>query len=136
MYSIFWKFEYVIKLTNVRESNQTNSMGTRCPLFLMSAFMKTTMNDTALVQASSFGIDARIYRLIGILETVSLVLFLIPRTWGVGTLLLAAYMGGAIVTHLQHQQPIMMAVTVQILLWITAFLRFLELKMRLLTKNI
>lgn len=102
-------------------------------LFTMSIFMKLTQNETALAQASSFGIDATTYFFIGIIEIISLVLFLIPRTGIIGTLLLASYMGGAIVTHLQHQQPITMAVIIQMLLWITAFIRFPELKERLLS---
>jgi len=105
-------------------------------LFTMSAFMKLTQNEMALAQASSIGIDTSTYLFIGIIEIISLILFLIPRTAILGTLLLVAYMGGAIVTHLQHQQPITMAITVQILIWITAFVRFPELKQRLLsTKN-
>jgi len=105
-------------------------------LFTMSAFMKITLNETALAQASSFGINATMYRLIGILEIISLILFIIPRTGVLGTMLLVAYLGGAIVTHLEHQQPVAMAVAIQILLWITAFLRFPELKQRLLSKSI
>ena len=101
-------------------------------LFTMSAFMKLTQNETAITQASAIGIDAATYQIIGIIEIVSLILFLIPRTGVLGTLLLVAYIGGAIVTHLEHQQPIGMAVGVQVLLWITAFVRFPELKKRLL----
>lgn len=101
-------------------------------LFTMSAFMKITQNETAITQASAVGIDAVTYQIIGIIEIVSLILFLIPRTGVLGTLLLVAYMGGAIATHLQHQQPIAMAVGVQVVLWITAFVRFPELKQRLL----
>ena len=102
-------------------------------LFIMSAFMKLTQNETALAQATSFGIDAKTYQIIGLVEIISLVLFLIPRTAIIGTLLLIAYLGGAIVTHLQHQQPIAMAIFIQIFLWITAFIRFPELKQRLLS---
>ncbi|GEC78092.1 DoxX family protein [Flavobacterium aquatile] len=101
-------------------------------LFTMSAFMKITQNDTALAQAASMGIDASTYRFIGIIEIISLVLFVIPRTGVLGTMLLIAYLGGAIATHLQHQQPISMAVSIQTILWITAFLRFPELKQRIL----
>ncbi|MEL1243050.1 DoxX family protein [Flavobacterium sp. DGU11] len=106
-------------------------------LFAMSAFMKISLNETALEQASSFGINATTYRFIGVLEIISLLLFIIPRTGVLGTMLLVAYLGGAIVTHLQHQQPVAMAITIQILLWITAFVRFPELKQRLfLSKSI
>lgn len=105
-------------------------------LFIMSAFMKLTQNETALTQAASIGIDPATYQIIGLVEIISLILFLIPRTAIIGTLLLIAYLGGAIVTHLQHQQPIAMAIIIQIFLWITAFVRFPELKQRLLsTKN-
>lgn len=106
-------------------------------VFTMSAFMKLTQNETALAQASSFGIEATTYQFIGIIEIISLILFIIPRTGILGTLLLIAYLGGAIVTHLQHQEPIAIAVIIQILLWITAFVRFPELKQRLFsTKKI
>lgn len=102
-------------------------------LFTMSAYMKITQNETALALASSIGFDAITYQVIGFVEIISLALFLIPRTAIAGTLMLVAYMGGAIATHLQHQQPIAMAVGVQILLWVTAFIRFPELKQRLLS---
>lgn len=101
-------------------------------LFAMSAFMKLNQSETTAAMAAAVGLDAGTYRLIGIIELISLALFIIPRTGILGTLLLVAYMGGAIVTHLEHQQPIAMAVTVQVLLWITAILRFPELKQRLL----
>lgn len=100
-------------------------------LFAMSAFMKLTQNETAIEQAASAGMDAATYRIIGIVEVLALVLFIIPRTGVVGALLLIAYMGGAIVTHLQHGQPIAVAVGVQALIWITAALRFPELLQRL-----
>lgn len=102
-------------------------------LFIMSASMKLTQNETAVAQASTFGIDATTYLFIGIIEIISLILFIIPRTGIIGTLLLAAYLGGAIVTHLQHQEPVTMAVIIQMILWITAFIRFPELSQRLLT---
>lgn len=104
-------------------------------LLSMSAFMKLTQNESAIAQAASIGIDAATYQFIGVIEIISLILFIIPRTGIIGTLLLAAYLGGAIVTHLQHQQPVVMAVAVQTVLWITAFIRFPELKRRLLTAN-
>ncbi|GAB2770884.1 DoxX family protein [Rhabdobacter roseus] len=101
-------------------------------LFTMSAFLKLTQNETALAQAAAIGIGASTYQLIGVIEVISLILFIVPRTGVLGSLLLIAYMGGAIVTHLEHQQPIAMAVAVQVLLWITAALRFPELRQRLL----
>ncbi|MBX3238769.1 MAG: DoxX family protein [Chitinophagaceae bacterium] len=93
-------------------------------LFAFSAFLKITENEGAIAQAASMGITKEVYWWIGIIELVSLVLFCIPRTGIIGLLLLIAYMGGAIASHVQHQQPVAVAVTVQVLLWITAWLRF------------
>lgn len=102
-------------------------------LFLsMSAFMKLTLDETVAAQAAAIGFDGATYRFIGVIEIVSVILFLIPRTGLIGTMLLVAYLGGAIVTHLQHQQPVGVAVTFQIVLWITAFIRFPELRQRLI----
>ena len=104
-------------------------------LFTMSAFMKLNQNDATVAQAASLGIEAGSFQLIGIIEIVSLILFIIPRTGIVGTLLLAAYLGGAIATHLEHQQPVTMPVVTQMLLWITAIIRFPELRHRLFSNN-
>lgn len=100
-------------------------------LLSMSAFMKLTLADTAVAQAAAIGLNAGTYRLIGVIEIVSVILFIIPRTGVLGALLLIAYFGGAIVTHLQHQQPVAIAVVIQTILWITAALRFPELWQRL-----
>ncbi|REA59524.1 DoxX family protein [Dyadobacter luteus] len=104
-------------------------------LFGMSAFMKLTQDPTALEQAKGIGFDAQTYLAIGVIEIISLLLFIIPRTGLLGSLLLIAYMGGAIVTHLQHQQPIAMAVGVQVLLWITVAVRFPEVHKRLFSSS-
>jgi len=101
-------------------------------LFIMSAYLKLSQNETAIAQAEYFGINAKTYLLIGIVEMVSLILFIIPRTGVLGTLMLAAYLGGAIATHLQHQQPIVIPVLTQTLLWVTAVIRFPEVKYRLM----
>lgn len=47
-----------------------------------------------------FGFTESETMMIGIGEFVSAILFLIPRTQSLGTLLLSAYMGGAIVAHM------------------------------------
>jgi len=93
-------------------------------LFGFSAFLKLTHNPAALAQAASMGFDSGTFWLIGLIELVCLVLFLMPRTAFLGSLLLIAYMGGAIATHLQHQQPVFIAVVVETLIWVSLFLRF------------
>ena len=96
-----------------------------------SAFLKLSQNEMALEQAVAMGFEAETYRLIGVVEVVSLVLFIVPRTGVLGALLLIAYMGGAIASHLQHQQPVATALAVQVMIWVASALRFPELRQRL-----
>ncbi len=103
-------------------------------LFLFSAFGKLSGNADTLKMAESFGITASSFKIIGIVELIAVILFVIPRTGVLGTLLLAAYMGGAIATHLEHGQDFLPQCIIQAFIWIIAVLRFLELRQRLLGK--
>lgn len=100
-------------------------------LFGMSTFLKLSQSDVAVEQAASIGVDYSTYWMIGIVELISLLLFIVPRTAIIGSLLLIAYMGGAIATHVQQHQPIIMAVIIQIILWITVAIRFPEVRQRI-----
>lgn len=101
-------------------------------LFAMSAFLKLSADESAIQAAASIGLNQPTYLFIGIIELFALVLFIIPRTGVLGGLLLIAYMGGAIATHLEHQQSVAMAIAVQILVWITLIIRFPEIRQRLI----
>ncbi len=65
--------------------------------------------------------------LIGVGELVSALLFAIPRTHSLGVLLLSAYMGGAIVTHMQHGEAYVSQSVILVLIWVASFLRHPEL---------
>jgi hypothetical protein len=99
--------------------------------FSASAFLKISQNPEAIAGAEAIGISAQSYLMIGIVELVSVLLFLIPRTSVVGALLLIAYMGGAIATNVQTDQPLLMVIIVEILIWIAAWLRNPELGYKL-----
>ena len=96
--------------------------------FLGSAIGKFMANEEALKMAKTFGIDARTYLYIGVVELLCLLLFIIPRTGVLGTLLLSAYMGGAIATHLEHGESIIAPCVVQTVLFLVAFYRFPDLR--------
>ena len=104
-------------------------------IFISSATMKLTGSPEVLKMAEGFGFDKTTFTLIAIVELVSVVLFLIPRTGVLGTLLLAAYMGGAIVTHLSHGDSIVTVCIIQAFVWIVAIIRFPELINRFLGKT-
>lgn len=98
-------------------------------VFVSSAFGKLYGNADALKMASEFGIDPTSYRILGILELSCLILFVIPRTGLIGTILLASYMGGAIATHLEHDISILAPVLIQTFMLLVAFYRFPVLRM-------
>jgi hypothetical protein len=99
---------------------------------IFSAALKLTGSPVALKLAAGFGFSSGAYQLIGLIEVLSTVLFIVPRTGILGTLLLAAYLGGAIATHWQHQQSALPAVILECLVWITATIRFPELSKRIM----
>ena len=101
-------------------------------LFLFSASGKLMVSEEGTKMAATFGLDASTMQMIGIVELISIILFLIPRTGVLGTLLLAAYMGGAIATHLEHGQSIVAPCVIQAFVWIVAVFRFPELRSRLM----
>ena len=101
-------------------------------IFIGSASSKLIGGAEALEMAKGIGLDANNFKILGLIEIISVVLFLIPRTGIIGTLLLAAYMGGAIATHLTHGQPLIAPIIIEAIIWIVSVLRFPELKNRLL----
>jgi hypothetical protein len=54
---------------------------------------------------------------IGVLEVGIALLFLFPRTAFIGTILLTAYLGGAVVTHLRVDEPIAFPIILGVLAW-------------------
>jgi hypothetical protein len=100
-------------------------------IFIGSAFSKLTANAEALEAAAKFGLNASSYTALGIIELVAIALFLYPRTGVLGTLLLVAYMGGAIATHLEHAQPLMAPIIISAFVWIASVVRFPELTKRI-----
>ena len=104
-------------------------------IFVGSAIAKLIANAEALSAAAKFGLNESTYTFLGIIELVAVALFLYPRTGILGTLLLVAYMGGAIATHVEFAQPLAPPMIVSTFLWIVAVIRFPELTNRVLNKQ-
>ena len=100
-------------------------------IFLMSGTMKFNLPADALTQMASQGLTPAMAKNLAIIEILSAILFLIPRTSVLGTLLLTAYMGGAIATHFTHGQPLMAPCVILAVVWIVSVWRNTELKSRL-----
>lgn len=91
-------------------------------MLLFSAVMKLVAAQPVVEVFTKWGLMNHMV-LIGIGELVSALLFAIPRTHSLGVLLLSAYLGGAIVTHMQHGEPYFSPAIGLVLVWLTAYLR-------------
>jgi uncharacterized membrane protein YphA (DoxX/SURF4 family) len=60
---------------------------------------------------------------LGIVEIVSTLLFLIPRTSVLGAVLLTGYMGGAIATHVRIGEGFVAQAALGVVLWLSIYLR-------------
>jgi hypothetical protein len=88
-------------------------------LYLFSAAGKLFLHPEQMDQMNLA--DWRIIIAIG--EIVSALLFLFPRTNFYGTLLLSAYMGGAIIIHMTSGIEIIMPSVILVLVWVGSYLR-------------
>ncbi|RWY47372.1 DoxX family protein [Mucilaginibacter gilvus] len=100
-------------------------------IFLGSAIGKISGSEQMMKMATGFGFSEMDFKVLGLIEIVGIALFIFPRTGVLGALLLTAYMGGGIATHLQHGQTILIPVLIECLIWITAAIRFPELLVQL-----
>jgi hypothetical protein len=100
-------------------------------IYIGSAAGKLSGSADGLKMAEAFGISASAFTMIGVVELISVILFVIPRTGILGTLLLAAYMGGAIATHLEHNQSFLVPAAIAAFVWVVAVVRFPELTQRI-----
>lgn len=74
-------------------------------------------------QFAKMGWDVDVMFKIGIVEVAAAVLFLIPRTAFVGAILLSAYLGGAVATHVRLGEPFFIPILVGIVAWVALGLR-------------
>lgn len=100
-------------------------------IFIGSGFFKLTGGEATAQMAEGVGGASNLTSL-AILEFVIVLLFLIPRTAFIGSLLMMAYMGGAMAVLLASNQSIIAPTIIQIFIWIVSVYRFPELKQRLL----
>ena len=95
-------------------------------LFIASASAKLLGVEQVVAGFEEFGLsDMRV--IIGLGETLSALLYLIPVTASLGVLLLSAHMGGAIVTHMSHGELYYFQSAVLILVWVGYYLRYPEM---------
>ncbi|MBI3136221.1 MAG: DoxX family protein [Bacteroidetes bacterium] len=90
-------------------------------MLLMSSAMKLTAADELVKGFEAMGLG-KLLQVIGVLELVSVVLLLIPKTYKIGFLLITGYLGGAMSIELAAGQFPMAAVLLSVI-WIAVYLR-------------
>ncbi len=100
-------------------------------VFIGSSMGKFFSDSNEINESLKYGLDSFKLKAIGVVELICVILYIIPRTGILGTLLLSAYMGGAIVTHLEHSEPFYFQIIIEAIIWLIAIYRFPELKARL-----
>ena len=72
---------------------------------------------------SKMGIPLALLPTIGVIEIAITVLYLIPRTAFLGAILISAYLGGAIMTHLRVGDPWFFPIIIGVVMWVALGLR-------------
>jgi uncharacterized membrane protein YphA (DoxX/SURF4 family) len=92
-------------------------------VLVASAGAKLAHIPKVVEQMGAMGVDGWRLTFVAFLEVSSAILFLLPLTRSLGLLLVSAYMGGAIATHVEHGQPFVQPAIFLALLWLGALLR-------------
>ncbi|ATB44238.1 membrane protein [Cystobacter fuscus] len=98
--------------------------GLSVALFLMSAVMKLSQNPQ-VVQGwqEKQGYPLSTLVPIGVVELLCVVLYAVPRTAVLGALLLTAYLGGAVATHVRISDPFTSPIIIGVVVWAGLYLR-------------
>lgn len=73
---------------------------------LMDSIFKFVTNDAVVEGTTSLGFQVHHLPIMGTLGLLSIILYIIPRTEFLGAILLTAYWGGAIATHVRLDNPL------------------------------
>ncbi len=92
-----------------------------------SAVAKLAQVPAVVSQMAAVGFSGNKLALIAALEIASAILFAVPSTRSFGILMVSAYLGGAIATHVGHSQPPFQPAVVLALFWFAAWFRHPDL---------
>ena len=94
-------------------------------ILIASGIAKVAMpvNDEMQKNLNDIGWSVSKLPTLAILESLSAIIYLIPRTAVIGAILATGYMGGAIATHYRVNDPPIAQVIIPILFWLGLWLR-------------
>lgn len=91
--------------------------------FVMSAVMKFKGGPEMAEGWKHFGWPEESQMMLGILEIMSVLFYMIPKTTVLGAILLTGYLGGAIATHLRLGEAVPQQVVFGVVIWGALYLR-------------
>jgi hypothetical protein len=94
-------------------------------LFLAFDAIVKVLNLSAAVEGTTrLGYPAHLIVILGVVELVCLIAFVVPRTSIVGAILLTGYLGGATATQVRVESPwFLLPATLGGLVWVALYLR-------------
>jgi hypothetical protein len=92
-------------------------------LLIFSASFKFTDFEGKEEAFAKLGWGVEVMKTIGVIEIAVAILYLIPRTAFIGAVLVTAYLGGAIATHVRVNDQFIMPVIMGVLVWVALGLR-------------
>ncbi len=94
-------------------------------VFLISGGVNAWIASPQVVAGTAkLGYSPSILHVLGIIEIVCALLFLVPQTAALGAILLTAYFGGAVASHARVGDPMWpVAVVFGVLIWVALLLR-------------
>jgi hypothetical protein len=92
-------------------------------MLLMSATMKFLHGKDLVEGFTKMGIPESLIAPIGVIEVLSAVLSVIPKTRFWGVILITGYMGGTVITHMRMGEPPIAQVVIGVLAWVGLALR-------------
>ena len=98
---------------------------------LLSGVMKLTHNPQIVQNFDHLGYSATVITGIGVTEIVCAILYAIPQTTLFGAVLVTAYLGGAVASHVRIGEGFVPVVVLGVLVWIGLWLR--EPRLRAIT---
>jgi uncharacterized membrane protein YphA (DoxX/SURF4 family) len=94
-------------------------------MLIMSGVMKFNLPEDAIKDMTKIGWEPKVMPVLGIIELVSTLLYIIPQTATLGAIILTGYFGGAVATHVRvadySHMPI--PIVLGVLVWVGLYLR-------------
>ena len=91
--------------------------------FIPSAAFKLTKNPQAVEGLAHVGLGPSGVVILGVVELLVVVVYLIPATSVLGAVLVTGYVGGILVTHLTMHLPLGIPIAIGVAVWLGLWLR-------------